>query len=163
MILFLFLGFTFQLLAQDRVDFGPEVQAYPTGVIPGIRIEYKNWNVRLGFQWINHRDLGVQDDEQGNGYGFSLGYKTNLSNKFNLLFRNDFWWNSIDWVNENPSATGETEIFVLQPTAVLEYRKGIISDRLIPSLGFGWEWNAKTDGEATGEGAILLIGLYYRL
>ncbi len=50
-------------------DIGFEVQAYPTGVIPGIHLE---WGVtsqdgllaRIGYNIVRHRDLGVPLDHQ---------------------------------------------------------------------------------------------------
>ena len=146
-------------------DLGFEIQAYPTGIIPGFRFEsYLNekssFNIRLGYQLIDHRDLGVQDNEEGSGFGFSLGYRRFF--KYNheglsLALRADAWWNTIDW--ETGTESGETMITVLQPTLLAEYAFRSDSNIVItPSLGFGFEWNVKTDGEPTGEGAILLLG-----
>ena len=154
-------------------DLNFEFQAYPTGLIPGLRLEKgfaeKNAvSLRLGYQIIDHRDLAEHDDETGNGFGFSLGYKRYLSKKENYqgLFagiRNDFWWNEIDWVThvilEN-DITGTTDITVVQPTAELGYQWVSESGwALAPSIAFGMEINVKTEGEATGQGGILLLGV----
>ena len=167
--------FIFLLLASDvysqtddsensSFEIGPEIQVYPTGIIPGIRIErYLNesssLNFRLGYQFIDHRDLGVQDDETGSGYGVSVAYRKFLNSKqsgLSLALRTDLWFNTIDWETDN--VLGTTDITVIQPTLMGEYRfkKGNFS--IAPSLSFGWEWNVSTDGEPTGEGAILLLG-----
>ncbi len=78
-------------------DVGVEIQAYPTGIIPGLRLE-KGFaekhaiHIRAGYNWIRHRDLGVHEDERGDGYGFTLGYKRYFSNDFQgwfLVIRND--------------------------------------------------------------------------
>ncbi len=148
---------------------GPEIQAYPTGLLPGVRIEKKltensSVNFRFSLQLIDHRDLGVHDNEEGNGYGFSLGYRKffNESNRgFSLSLRTDYWKNTIDWSDLTPQDSGTSKITVLQPTALLEYKiqnKSSIS--ITPSLGFGYEWNTKTIGAPTGEGAILLLGVF---
>ena len=73
------------------------------------------------------------------------------------------WWNSIDWrdnIDTPPEITGKTDITVIQPTLLLEDAFSL-SDKwtLTPSIGIGYEWNASTDGEPTGEGAILLVGV----
>jgi len=55
---------------------------------------------------------------------------------------------------------GHTSITVIQPTVELGYLFILgKSLHMTPSIAFGWEWNAKTDGEPTGEGAILLLGI----
>ena len=155
----------------SQLSIGPEIQVYPTGVIPGLRIEKdindrSAINFRLGYQWIRHRDLGVHEDERGSGYGFSLGYRKRFTeNKkgFSLIVRTDIWWNDIDWKDKIDTAeeiNGNTDILVLQPTLVLEDVFTLGENLLlIPSIGVGYEWNARTDGEPTGEGAILLIGI----
>ena len=148
---------------------GPELQLYPTGLLPGIRVErYLNdkgsIHLRLGLQLFDHRDLGVQDDETGIGYGFSLAYRRFFKSHetgFSLALRNDFWWNKVDWTNKSPAASGTTSITVIQPTAILEYKIPTTSSiSIAPSLGMGFEWNAKTQGEPTGEGAIILLGVF---
>lgn len=158
------------LLGQSHFDVSFEFQAYPTGLIPGIRLEKSLNNnssahLRLGYNWIRHRDLGQHDDERGDGYGFSIGYKRYLSEDkkgFSLCIKNDFWWNSIDWKDESDTSgqvdLGTSEITVIQPTLELGYT--ILTKSLIftPSLAFGFEWNVRTVGEPTGEGAILLVG-----
>ena len=146
-------------------EIGIELQAYPTGIIPGIRLEKfigdkQSFNLRLGYQIIDHRDLGVQDDEIGSGYGFSLAYRRffiSSGNGLSLAFRTDVWFNEMDW--ETQGNSGTTNITVIQPTLMGEYVLYSGSTLSItPSLSFGYEWNVSTEGEPTGEGAILLIG-----
>lgn len=146
-------------------DLGLEIQVYPTGIIPGIRLEkYLNSNAslnfRLGYQLIDHRDLGVQDNEEGSGFGASIAYRRffNSNHKgFSLAFRTDLWFNKIDWTND--TSTGTSNITVIQPTLMGEYAFRISEGfSITPSASFGWEWNVSTDGEPTGEGAILLLG-----
>ncbi|MFT4568210.1 MAG: hypothetical protein ACI9FN_003179 [Saprospiraceae bacterium] len=145
------------------------MQVYPTGLLPGIRIEKKltptsSTNIRFALQFIDHRDLGVHDNEEGNGYGFSLGYRKffNETNRgFSLLLRADYWKNTIDWADLNPQISGTSKTTVLQPTALLEYNIRNKSSIIItPSLGFGYEWNIKTIGAPTGKGAILVLGVF---
>jgi len=84
-------------LCSAQTDFNVELQVYPTGVIPGIRIENKigektKVHLRLGLNIFDHRDLGVQDNESGWGYGFTLGgSKTLGQSKFELGLRYCNW------------------------------------------------------------------------
>ena len=151
--------------ADKGLELGIEIQAYPTGIIPGIRLEkYLNSNAslnfRLGYQLIDHRDLGVQENEEGSGFGASVAYRRffNSNHKgLSLALRTDLWFNTIDWTNG--TLEGVTDITVVQPTLMGEYAFQVSPSMVItPSLSFGWEWNVSTDGEPTGEGAILLIG-----
>ena len=156
-------------------DIGLEIQAYPTGVIPGLHFEYglsdKNGLfARVGYNIVNHRDLGVQDNEKGGGFGFSVGYRRYFKadrQGFFLGARADLWFNKIDW-KENPNliteVQGRTEITVFQPTAeagyVVDLKKGNWS--FVPSIAFGAEINVKTSGRPVGEGAVLLLGFTFR-
>jgi len=156
---FLFIGH-----AQMKLNF--EFQAYPTGFIPGLRLENQlnhntKMHLRLGMNFFDHRDWGVHDDEQGKGFGFTLGASKSIKNsKFDLGIRNDVWFNKVDWKDFSLLSIekGQTDIVVLQPTAELTYRLAIKQVSIRPSLAFGLEWNVKTDGEPTGEGPILLLG-----
>lgn len=152
--------------AYSQTSLNLELQVYPTGIIPGVRIEKQVGNktlahLRVGLNIFDHRDLGVQDEESGAGYGFTLGVSRLLKKNFELGIRNDIWFNNVDWVdNTGPSPfPGETSITVLQPTIELGYRHQ--GERLIikPTLAFGLEWNVITDGEPTGEGPIVLVGV----
>ena len=153
------------LNAQNPVGFGFEFQAYPTGLIPGIYFEHaigdkSDIYARLGYNWIRHRDLGKHDDERGDGFGFSIGYKRFLSNsaktKWRIGIKNDIWWNSIDWTDGIDS--GNTQITVVQPTLELGYVWQKNNLFISPTLAFGYEVNVRTEGSPTGEGAILLLG-----
>ncbi len=173
----LFFIFVLNNIAQTKDQFlyknfelGLEVQAYPTGIIPGIRLEkYLNpstsVNLRLGYQIINHRDLGIQKNEEGSGYGVSIAFRRffELHHKgLSLALRTDLWFNKMDWRSETDSGT--SNIKVIQPTFMSEYSFGLGSNfSITPSLSFGWEWNVSTDGEPVGEGAIVLLGCTFAL
>ena len=173
-IAFLFITgiiYTPKLYAQEGIlDIDFELQAYPTGIIPGIRIEkgfaQKNAiHLRLGYNWIRHRDLGVHEDERGDGFGFTLGYKRYLKAGFKGWFggiRSDVWFNQLDWkdhIGLPNEQSGHTKITVVQPTAEAGYLFTLPNDWIIaPAIGFGYEVNVVTNGEPTGEGAILLLG-----
>ena len=101
------LAIMFTFNANTQTNFNLELQAYPTGFIPGIRIETQlnqktKAHLRLGMNIFNHRDLGVQDEESGHGFGFTLGAARTLKNpKFELGIRNDVWFNRVNWRDNN--------------------------------------------------------------
>ena len=70
------------------------------------------------------------------------------------------WFLQIDWRDDVGNRSGTTDITVLQPTAQGGYR-WLFGDNLTfaATAALGAEINIRTDGEAVGEGAILLIGL----
>jgi len=164
-VVFVILSFAPQ--AQSQLTLNAEFQAYPTGIIPGIRIENQisnktNVHLRVGVNIFDHRDLGVHGGETGSGFGFTLGASRSIKDsKFSLGIRNDFWFNRVDWFDSTISgmSIGETEIIVLQPTAELTYKISKNNLLIKPSLAFGLEWNVVTDGEPTGEGPIILFGV----
>ncbi len=159
------------------VAFGLETQAYPTGIIPGIRLEYvrqhHNINLRLGYQLINHRDLGVHESEKGSGLGFTVGYRYH-SSRFDpanwfLGVRNDIWFNELDWkdnigqvdgMGQSLEVSGTSNIVVVQPTIEAGYTFYLGTHFFLsPSLSFGYEVNVRTEGAEVGQGAILLLGV----
>jgi len=156
-------------------DVGLEVQFYPTGIIPGLHFEYglsdKDGLLgRIGYNIVDHRDLGIQDDEKGGGFGISLGYRRYFKadrKGFFLGARTDLWFNKIDW-KENPNlvneVAGRTEITVLQPTGEVGYVFNLKKEgwSFVPSIALGAEINIKTEGRPVGEGAVLLLGFTFR-
>ena len=166
---FFFFGCFFQVAAQAPTDLTIEFQAYPTGLIPGIRIdkgfgEKHAFHLRGALNLIDHRDLGVQDDERGSGFGGTFGYRYYLKPEFQGWFlgiRTDVWRNTIEWesLTDIPSA-GTTKLWVVQPTLEGGYLflLGNQSWVFSPSLGFGVEVNVVTEGAETGQGMILLVG-----
>ncbi|MBI5916560.1 MAG: hypothetical protein HY842_14375 [Bacteroidetes bacterium] len=151
-------------------DLSFEGQIYPTGLIPGVRLERgigkkSALHLRLGYQIIDHRDQGKHADETGTGYGFTLGYKRYFNHKSRALhvgLRNDVWFNKIDWKNGllHGEVGGTAKITVLQPTAEAGWTF-LLGEKtvLAPTLALGYEINVKTKGEPTGEGAIVLVGI----
>jgi hypothetical protein len=158
---------------EDVLDLGLEVQIYPTGVISGLNIG-KGFSgrhaihFRLGSQRIRHEDFGVHDDERGDGYGFTLGYRYYLQPGFrgmSLGFRTDVWFNQLNWrdnMDQPNELGGHTDVIVLQPTVQAGY--SLVLDKRLhirPAVAIGYEINVSTDGEDVGEGVIGLIGLEF--
>ena len=170
----LLIGITLLLsvqIAQAQTDLSFEFQAYPTGLIPGVRVSklFKEQNaahLRLGYNWIRHRDLGVHEDERGDGFGFTLGYRRYFSPNYERWFlggRSDLWFNELAWKDNIGTAdevSGLSNIVVVQPTLEGGYLFLLDEGRtfISPSVGFGFEVNVKTEGAEMGQGAILLLG-----
>lgn len=153
-----------------QTDVSFEFQAYPAGLIPGLRIEkaFKEnyaFHLRLGYNWVRHQDFGEHEDERGDGFGFTLGYKRYFSDGHKGLFlgaRNDVWFNELDWkdnIGTPAEVSGTTKITVVQPT--LEAGFAFVKNNLVftPTVAFGFEFNVKTEGAPVGEGPILLLGI----
>ena len=148
-----------------QTDLALELQVYPTGILPGISMDQSLsekgvFYGRVGGNFFDHRDLGVQEEEEGSGWGFSLGYKQYFKENqagWRWGIKNDLWRNTVDWKTGNE--VGETKITVIQPTAEVSYVIRKAKFFLAPSLAFGFEWNVETEGRPTGEGAILLVGV----
>ncbi len=171
---FLIAGTSFiALSAQSPLSLAFEFQAYPTGLIPGVRIDYAVkerhcLHARLGYNWVRHRDLGVQDKEWGDGFGGTLGYRYFFKNNRKGWFlgaRTDLWRNRIHWedkdANGNVRSSGLSKITVVQPTAEGGYLFPLGAGNwfLAPAVAFGVEINVQTQGAKVGEGTILLLGL----
>ena len=131
----------------------------------------------IAFRTKVEENFGRKDHEEGSGGGVGVDLvHMSGSNSSGLYFggKLDLWYLKIDWEHvENPCPpdtkclapdilrTGETNIFVVQPTATLGYRytPAESSIELEFSLAFGAEINAYTDGDQVGEGLILLGGV----
>ena len=160
------------LFAQSPWSLAFEFQAYPTGLIPGLRTDYHfnqhhSLHARLGYNWIRHGNNGVQDDERGGGFGGTLGYRYYFrENRSGWLLggRTGLWRNTMDWQDKDEAGNilqqGTSKIIVLQPTAEAGYLfpLGSSSWFFTPSLAFGIEVNIKTEGAQVGEGWIVLFG-----
>lgn len=158
----------FQGVERPRNSLVFEFQAYPTGIIPGFTYERffrkrQSFNYRFGIQIIRHGDEGVQEDERGNGFGGSFGYRYYFPVGISLGARTDLWFNDLDWENnvgEEDETSGNTDIIVLQPVIEATYRQYFSSNWFVqPSAAIGAEINIFTDGESTGQGLIILGAL----
>lgn len=165
------LCFASAMLGQGKTfKIGAEMQAYPTGFIPGVRgdlffSDFSKMHFRLGYNVVRHGDAGVHDDERGGGPGFAIGYDILPFSSHRWMFgvRSDLWFNEIDWYDRGiqlPNVTGTTNVTVLQPTIQAGYRIPFGETmELWPTLAVGYEFNIKTEGAAVGHGAILLVGV----
>jgi len=168
--LFLLLIFGYNQ-AFSQFEVGLELQVYPTGLIPGIHLEYElsphsGLQGRVGYNVVRHRGLGVHEDERGGGFGGTLGYRYYFKpERKGLLLgiRCDLWRNEVDWrdnIGLITEVNGTSNVTVLQPTAEIGFvrllKNGLF---LIPTVALGAEINIQTDGAEIGQGAILLLGI----
>lgn len=161
-------------MAQDSRNrgfesYGLSLQQYPAGTI--INIE-SSWAVsptalltgKLGYNIARRQDFGEHDKEEGGGPGFTAAYKRYLKADKSGWFierRLGFWFLDIDWQDNTPLRTGNTDITVLQPTLGAGYDFILNQSRLKLGLfaAFGYEANIITSGEEVGQGGISLIGI----
>ncbi|MBO6573288.1 MAG: hypothetical protein JJ958_12695 [Balneola sp.] len=168
--------FTSTLFAQNSIQL--ETQAYPAGIIPGVRFDFNIGNnsyltSRIGYNFTDRQDFGKNDNEEGGGPGFGIGYVRSdfISSDLSVHIRTDLWFMDIDWRDSQTicgtvspcfeqDINGTSEIIILQPTVGIEYNIPFSANLFLkPSLSIGYEINIKTKGREVGEGAILLIGL----
>ena len=154
---------------------GVTVQAYPAGIILAAHASLpirarSTLTAHAAHNFTDRRDFGEHDNEEGRGPGFGLAFRRYLGARYegvHLSVRADLWFLEIDWQDDAPRRSGTTDIVVLQPTAQAGYTRTVANGRLVleATVALGVEINIDTQGEAVGEGAILLGGLAmaYRL
>ena len=141
---------------------GAEIRVYPAGLIPSVRGELDLGSGgrvlgQAGYNATDRRDWGKHEDESGGGFGVGAGWMYPVSDGWIAGIRVDYWWLEIDWTD--PGRSGSTSLGVLQPTAVAGYRWPAGRWYLDATLALGGEFNVEVDGEAVGEGWILLAGV----
>lgn len=156
-----------------KCSFGAEFQAYPAGQMYGLRGEYyfspkAEVNLRVGYNRAFRYDFsGLNDNEQGGGWGVTPGFRYHFFRKKNSSFfagiRCDIWQLSIDWIDENNvPREGNTKITVVQPTFDFGYSIALSARwKATAALAFGQEINIVTRGDEVGQGGISLIGITF--
>lgn len=181
LLIFMGPGIPMQSMAQESGDPGDrtvpvsvEVQLYPSGQIVGAGITLFRINsvhsltVRGAYNFVDRGSAGVQDLEEGGGFGAGVEYSYRSGSFLKgtiWALRSDFWWLTIDWEDRIPlpgePRFGSTDITVWQPTFQVSY--DLLDDDpswdLTPSVAIGYEKNIRTDGKEVGDGMILLGGL----
>jgi len=149
---------------------GAELQLYPAGVIVGVRYERPLGEqsvayARLAANLTDRQDFGEHDDESGGGFGVGVGVRSWLDERGAGWYyggRVDLWALAIDWDDDNPARSGQSDIIVLQPAVEGGHSWRAGAGRFDLGLALGAEVNVDTSGEDVGEGLILLLGLTYQ-
>lgn len=102
---------------------GMDTQAYPAGIITGLRLEWLFTNqdslsLRAAYNFTQRQDFGVHDNEAGGGAGGGLGYRHFLySNDHGLFmgFRTDIWVMDIEWRDDFNPLNRPLENILLNP------------------------------------------------
>ncbi|MGB5820806.1 MAG: hypothetical protein WBG90_15070 [Saonia sp.] len=158
-----------------RTDFGLSVQLYPAGIIPTVNAEYylsqkESLVFRLGGNFTDRQDFSDEnDEEEGGGFGGSLGYRKHFPLKKGKIIaglNTDIWNLWIDWrdvMNAPNAITGTTYILVLQPWLEAGYFFNIknSSSQIGITAGFGREINVITNGDDVAQDFIASISLQY--
>lgn len=149
---------------------GVVAQVYPAGVIVGVAGAYRlterdSLVVHVSGNRSDRRDWGEHDDETGAGGGVGVSWRHWFRPGRTGFFagaRADVWSLAIDWEDDNPDRSGDTDLIVVQPTAQAGWSVPLDQDRqfrLDLTASLGAEINVATDGEDVGEGLILLGGV----
>ena len=164
------LCFIISVRSQDfgykTIDVGGEFQWHPKGYIYMVHLAYNfpihhSVQARIGYNKSNWKEKGIHDNEEGGGPGFSLGYRYYflvMPHGFFLGAHADVWRLSIDW--RQGITNGRSKLWALQPTAEIGYMF-LINDMFFisPSVAAGLQTNIKTEGQAVGDGSVILIGI----
>ena len=154
----------------EEFSVGPEIQVYPAGIIAGVVAQTPVsdddlFTFRIAYNATDRQDFGEQDDEEGGGPGFGVGYRHFFGEDYLGWLvggRLDLWFLEIDWEDDNPVAEGTTDVIVLQPTIEGGYAFDAGDGwRLEVTASVGAEINVDEDGEDVGEGAIGLLGVSF--
>jgi hypothetical protein len=147
---------------------GPELQAYPAGVIPGLHVqqaldETDALLYRVAANVTDRRDYGEHDDEEGDGFGGGVGwrrYETAARTGWLWGGRVDLWRFEINWRDDGPPLRrGSSKTWTLQPSLEGGHAWSLGDGwSMEVTLGIGAEINVDTEGEGVGEGAIGLLG-----
>jgi len=167
--------FTTLAIGQDSSQHGIEsagigIQFYPAGTIINLKAD---WTVsdksmligKIGYNMAMRQDFGKHDNEEGGGLGFTAAYKRYLKPGYSGWFieaRAGMWFLDIDWLDNSPQRSGNTNISVFQPTVGVGYDFLLQKNVKIGLIAaFGYEVNVATKGEPVGEGGISLIGISF--
>lgn len=159
----------------QNVDYAISTQFYPAGFIPTINADYylnENSSLlfRIGGNFVDRQDFSeFNDNETGNGFGASFGYRKHhplKKGKIIVGINNDVW---NLWINYKNASTdirpeaGRTYTLVVQPwlEAGYFYPVGKKEKQIGISIGFGREINAVTIGREVAQGFIGSFTLQY--
>ena len=175
-----------QATAQDSltgvfrtIDIGAELFGNNEGFSPGIRVEAafnREYSISLkgGYTSFRKGHTGRHEDEAGEGYGFTVGYRhyfgKGVLRGIFLGAKTDCWFNTVRWkdgIGTTAEVNGVSKTTVIQPSMELGYNFLLAKQRLVitPLIAFSVETNVATSGKPVDGGPLLLLGttLSYRL
>lgn len=145
--------------SQSSVDVGFEFQAYPTGLMPGLRLEVPLnpsllASFRAGYNFIRHGDSGKHDDERGHGWGATIGLKRYFAEGESGWFaglRTGVWFNSLDWkdnIGQTDPMSGKQILWCFSPLwkLVIVFAKRVVTFSLL-------QWHLDGNGMSRLKGA----------
>jgi hypothetical protein len=155
----------------NKFAIGAELQWYPAGWLTGPAAMYFHRPKHLFFGKLGvniadrHNWSGINDNEQGAGFGGSLGYRYLFKANANTFFigtRGELYSTKINWQNDIGLPTeikGATRIIVYQPSIEVGYLLLSKSRKLyyLFSGGLGQEINIDTKGRPVGQGGMWLL------
>ncbi|HSU27484.1 MAG TPA: hypothetical protein VLJ68_03825 [Chitinophagaceae bacterium] len=147
-------------------DVGVEYQWQPKSQVFALHFAYNlqvhhSFQARLGYTKTNWLDKGRNDNEEGSGFGGSLGYRYYIMvmpKDFFIGLRADIWQLKVFW--ERGTLKGTSNITALQPALEMGYTF-LLNDQIFitPAVTCGSQQNIKVEGRVTGEGLMLLMGV----
>lgn len=155
-----------QEMGYTTTDIGGSFQWYPAGTISGLHFAFNSRlhhsvMFKLGYNKTNRKDQGDHDNEKGDGWGGSVGYRYYFKpfpHKFFIGTRCDLWRMKIDW-NEG-TQSGQSKTWTLQPVLEIGYTFFVNDQMFItPSIANGADINVRTEGQKVGQGFKTLLGL----
>jgi hypothetical protein len=163
----------------EKVKIGTEAQWYPAGWLIGVAAVYYHrpqhvFFTKLGINIADrHNWSGLNDNEEGTGYGASLGYRFLFKSSKSTFFagtRGELYNTFIKWKNNiglSAETNGTTRIFVYQPSIEVGYfiKPPEKKWSIVLATGIGAEINIVTKGKPVGQGGMYLssVAFYYAL
>lgn len=154
-------------------SFGLESQMYPAGLMFNLKADWSLTEkgmlvAKAGYNLAERQDFGEHDQEDGGGPGIALGYKRYLKEGWQGFYaeaRMSVWFLDIDWRDNAPAASGNTDITVLQPTIAIGYDFLLKGEKIKLGLfvAAGFEVNVITSGQEVGQGGISIMGASFAL
>lgn len=156
-----------------KLHLGIEVQWYPAGWLIGPAVMYSYSSKHIFFTKLGvniadrHNWSGINDNEEGIGYGISLGYRYLFSTKPGTFFigtRGELYNTIIDWKNDIgliSQTNGSTRIIIYQPSIEIGYLIKTSNKKwsAVVSAGVGAEINIVTKGKPVGQGGMYLASI----
>lgn len=159
---------------KSNKELGLSFQLYPAGIIVTINSNLFQSSttsllLRAGGNFTDRKDYSqYNDNEQGSGFGASIGYRKHFYLKRGEIIaglNTDLWNMWIHWKNdigEPYQSEGTTYTLVLQPWLETGYFTGTHKSpfQFGITAGFGREINIITDGKDVGQGWMLSLLLH---